>query len=217
MTIQLIFSNKPSMLNKKLIKFFNLNLASLNQASLVFDFEVAQPEKAEHFVSRGITDYPVLINKDIKVTGVEKIISYLKQNVDKHNEKIINKTDADYLDDFWKQTMGNVKINETGQIEGDDEEEDDKSDISGKIQKAFQERNDTTEFDTSKKIPNRNSTLVNSSSLHNNNIKHKFTDINSNSNKDDSPVVSLKNMSKSGNSIADDDLMAKFFENQEES
>lgn len=46
MTIQLIFSNKPSMLNKKLIKFFNLNLASLNQASLVFDFEVAQPEKA---------------------------------------------------------------------------------------------------------------------------------------------------------------------------
>lgn len=137
--------------------------------------------------------------------------------MDKHNEKIINKTDADYLDDFWKQTMGNVKINETGQIEGDDEEEDDKSDISGKIQKAFQERNDTTEFDTSKKIPNRNSTLVNSSSLHNNNIKHKFTDINSNSNKDDSPVVSLKNMSKSGNSIADDDLMAKFFENQEES
>lgn len=215
MTIQLIFSNKPSMLNKKLIKFFNLNLASLNQASLVFDFEVAHPEKAEHFVSRGITDYPVLINKNIKVTGVEKIISYLKQNVEKHNEKIINKTDADYLDDFWKQTMGNVKINEKGQIEDDNEEDDDKSDISGKIQKAFQERNDTTEFNTSKKMLNKNSSIINSSISHNNNIKNKFTDINSN--KDDSPVVSLKNMSKSGNSMADDDLMAKFFENQEES
>ena len=65
MTVQIILSNKPSVLNKKLIKFFNLNLTSLNQASLVFDFEVAHPEKAEQFVSRGITNYPILINKNI--------------------------------------------------------------------------------------------------------------------------------------------------------
>ena len=217
MTVQLILSNKPSVLNKKLIKFFNLNLASLNQASLVFDFEVAHPEKAEQFVSRGITDYPVLINKNIKVTGVQKIISYLKQNVEKHNTKVISKTDTDYLDDFWKQTMGDIKINESGQIEGDDEEDDDTPDISGKIQRAFQERNDTTDFDASKKGPHRNPSSANSSSSHNNNVKQNFTDISDSRIDDDSPVASLKNMGKSGKSMGDDDLMAKFFENQEES
>lgn len=212
MTINLILSNKPSVLNKKLIKFFNLNLASLNKASLIFDFEIAYPDQIEKYISRGITNYPILINKTTKVIGVEKIIQYLKQTVDTYNKKIINKTDNDYLDEFWKQTMGSVKINESGQIDEEDDE-DETPDISKKIQKAFQERNDTTDFDQSKKpgskIPPRSS--------HSNNIKQGYTNINNNSSiADESPVASLKNMG-GGKDMGDDDLMAKFFENQEES
>jgi membrane-associated HD superfamily phosphohydrolase len=213
MTINLILSNKPSVLNKKLIKFFNLNLASLNKASLVFEFEIAYPDQIEKYISRGITNYPILINKTTKVIGVEKIIQYLKQNVDTYNKKIINKTDNDYLDEFWKKTMGSVKINESGQIDEEDDE-DETPDISKKIQKAFQERNDTTEFDQSKKGGSKNPT----SSSHNNNIKQGHTNINNNSSiVDESPVASLKNMGKSNKDMGDDDLMAKFFENQEES
>jgi hypothetical protein len=213
MTINLILSNKPSVLNKKLIKFFNLNLSSLNKASLIFDFEIAYPDQIEKYISRGITNYPILINKTTKVIGVEKIIQYLKQTVDTYNKKIINKTDNDYLDDFWKQTMGSVKINESGQIDEEDDE-DETPDISKKIQKAFQERNDTTDFDQSKKPGSKNPT----SSSHSNNIKQGYTNINNNSSiADESPVASLKNMGGGGKDMGDDDLMAKFFENQEES
>jgi hypothetical protein len=212
MTINLILSNKPSPLNKKLIKFFNLNLASLNKASLIFDFEIAYPEQIEKYVKRGITNYPILISNTTEVIGVEKIIQYLKNNVDTHNKKILSKTDTDYLDEFWKKTMGSVKINESGQIE-DDEDEDEAPDISKKIQKAFQERNDVTDFEPPKKGGNKKP--VYASPARNNNVKTGLT--NSNSIDGDSPVVSLKNMGKGGKSMGDDDLMAKFFENQEES
>jgi hypothetical protein len=215
MTINLILSNKPSPLNKKLIKFFNLNLASLNKASLIFDFEIAYPEQIEKYVKRGITNYPILISNTTEVIGVEKIIQYLKKNVDTHNKKILSKTDDDYLDEFWKKTMGSVKINESGQIEDDEDDNDDEDpDISKKIQKAFQERNDVTDFEPPKKGGNKKS--VSASPAHNNNVKNGFTNNNSTS-ADDSPVVSLKNMGKGGKSMGDDDLMAKFFENQEES
>ena len=63
MSINLIFSNKASPLNKKLIKFFGLNLNSLNKAKLIFNFEVAHPEKIDEYTSRGITSYPMLIDK----------------------------------------------------------------------------------------------------------------------------------------------------------
>jgi hypothetical protein len=45
MKFDIIFSNKASSLNKKLIKFFQINLLSLNKSSLVFDFDVAHPKE----------------------------------------------------------------------------------------------------------------------------------------------------------------------------
>jgi hypothetical protein len=214
MSITLILSNKPSDLNKKLINFFNSNLSTLNKSLLVFDFEVANPDKIDEYVARGITNYPILINNTTKVTGAEKIMKYLKQLVEIHNKKMakkLNKTDNDYLDDFWQSTMGGVKINESGQIEDDgDDEDDDSPDISKKIQQAFKERNDNTEFEPPKKGSSKKTS-------HNSNIKKGHTRIETDSIVDDSPVASLKNMGRNGKSMGDDELMARFFENQEES
>lgn len=209
MPLNLVLSNKPSSLNKKLIKFFQLNLLSLNKASLIFQFEVAHPDNSNKYVSRGIKNYPVLIHDKTNIVGVEKIIEYLKVHVQKHNTKVLSKTDTDHIDDFWKQTLGNVKVNEAGQLD-DDDDNDDSNDLHKKIQQAFQERNDSTELNKTPKNSRQNN--VQQSPV---NIPRSNT-INNSNDSDESPSSTLKNMnSKSGN--MDDDLMAKFFENQEES
>jgi hypothetical protein len=198
MTIQVVFSNKPSAINKKLIKFFNLNLLNLNKATLVFDFEVAHPDYVKKYVNRGITNYPVMINPNgSKIVGVEKIIIALKDNVQKYNKQVNSKTDKERLDDYWKQTLGDITIDESGKPKCDDE--DITEDISKKVQAAFSQRNveSSTGKGTSKK-PSRSAPI--STSRPNNLI-------------DQTPSETIKSM---GTNDMDDILMAKFFENQEE-
>lgn len=201
--MQLIFSNKPSHLNKKLIKFFKINLLNLNKASMIFDFEVANPEDIDKYVSMGIKNYPVLIHKNTSVTGVEKIITYLKQIVQKHNNRILNKTESEKLDDFWKHTLGKVEVDESGKLKPDDDDEDDDAgaDLQHKIQKAFEARN--------------NSTATTPASLNKGRSRGQ-TQLTRNNNLDESPSQTLKNMKSKGLGSMDDELMAKFFENQEE-
>ena len=69
MPLVVIFSNKPSPLNKKLVKFFQINLINLNKASLIFNFEVADPKDINKYISKGVKNYPVLIDNDKKITG----------------------------------------------------------------------------------------------------------------------------------------------------
>lgn len=202
MKVQLIFSNKSSDLNKKLIKFFNLNLLNLNKASLTFDFEVAHPENLEHYVSKGIKNYPILINNDTNVIGVEKIISYLKLHVKKHNDSIINKSDNDRVNDFWKSTLGNVKIDSSGNAKVDDDDDDEEDEMHRKIQKAFDARNTTTAVSSAKHPTPQRPRM--------NNIQQGSNLIN----KEKTPAETAKSMN-TGNNM-DDELMAKFFENQEE-
>jgi hypothetical protein len=212
MPLNLVVSNKSSALNKKLIKFFQLNLLSLNQAMLVFQFEVAHPEDMDKYVARGIKNYPVLIHNTTSVTGVEKIITYLKLHVKKYNDKIINKSDTDRVDDFWKQTLGPIKIDDSGKIQDNDDDDDDSDNLHKKIQEAFASRNDQTEH-----IPKQNhrpNNVQGSSSINKyNNVKSMGS---SSANIDESPSSTLKNMKSGKNNSMDDDLMAKFFENQEE-
>jgi hypothetical protein len=197
MTTQVIFSNKPSKINKKLIQFFNLNLLNLNKATLVFNFEVAHPNNVKKYVNRGITNYPVMINPNgSKIVGVEKIIGELKGSVQQYNKRINNKTDKERLDDYWKQTLGDITIDESGKPKSD--EEDTTEDISKKVQAAFSQRN--VESSTGKSLSKKSLRTAPTMSRPNNLI-------------DQTPAETIKSM---GTGDMDDILMAKFFENQEE-
>jgi hypothetical protein len=201
MTIQVVFSNKPSAINKKLIKFFNLNLLNLNKATLVFDFEVAHPKNIKKYVNKGITNYPVMINPNgSKTVGVEKIISKLKGSVQQYNKKVNNKTDKERLDDYWKQTLGDITIDESGKPKCDDEDgsDDISEDISKKVQAAFSQRNIESGVG---KEPTKKQPRPPISTSRNNNLIDK------------TPAETIKSM---GTGDMDDILMAKFFENQEE-
>ena len=206
MTLNIVFSNKSSPLNKKLIKFFQINLLSLNKASLVFEFEVAHPSEIDSYVKRGIKNYPVLIDKQTSVTGVEKIIQYLKICVKRHNNKVLGKTDGEKLDDFWKQTIGDIEVDESGNIKPDDDEgsTDAGDNLHHRIREAFEQRNTETAKPGSLKS-SALSSQGNTQLSRGNNLS------------DDSPAKTLSNMKSGGNANMDDVLMAKFFENQEES
>ena len=213
----LIVSNKPSPLNKKLIKFLNINLLSLNKASISFDFEIAHPNRADSYTKRGITQYPVLIQNETSIVGVEKIIQYLKSLVVKHNTKIINKTDSDRVDDFWKQTIGKIEMDENGKIKPETDGDDNSSEnLQHKIQAVFEKRSESFKPGNPGKpgrLPQQRTQTHNNARPNNiasNNAKP------SNKNGEETPAQTIANMKKNGNSSIDDDLMAKFFENQEE-
>jgi len=209
----LIVSNKPSPLNKKLIKFFQLNLLSLNKTSVVFDFEVAHPNEADSYLKRGISQYPVLMRDDLSIVGVEKIIQHLKTLVVKHNTKIVNKTDGDRVDDFWKQTIGKFEMDEHGKIKPEKEDEDSLSDnLQHKIQAVFEKRSEITKPGKLKPgSSGKPNSTTGSSSNKSRNVKT------SESKKDESPAQTIANMKREGKTNIDDDLMRRFFENQEES
>lgn len=207
MPATLVCSSKPSSLNIKLIKFLKLNLRSLNQANIVFKFEVAHPKDASEYKERGINEFPVLINRGTSVTGTEKIIRYLKVMVAKYNKRVSSKTDDDIVDDFRKQALGNYKLNDG--ILTCDEDSDSDDDGSGEIQRklaeAFQQRNETMSeikkpSSSSKSVGLRNTTIDD--------------DIDCG----EAPANTLKRMKLSGKSKGregmDDALMAQFFENQ---
>ena len=199
--VELILSNKSSPLNKKLLDYIKINLLTLNSISIIFKFTIACANDAEKYKSLGIVSYPVLISNNTKVTGSDKIMTYLNMCIQKKKSKKVTKTDTDCIDDFWKQTMGNVKIDESGKLKPDDDDDDiddnGTKDLQHKIQKAFEDRNNG-DTNPAKLKPK------NTSPARPNNIM-------------ETPTQTIKNMKSSGSTNIDDDLMSKFFENQEES
>lgn len=211
MPINLVVSNKPSLLNKKLIKFFDLNLKNLNQANIIFDFEVAHPKNADEYKGRGITNYPVLVTDTQEmVIGVEKIMIHLEKMVNAHHARIAQKkTTGATVDDFWKQTLGNTKVNDAGQLEpesdSDDEDMNRQDNMQHRIKEAFEQR-ETVNSSMSKPKNNVVRPVKGSAPPKSDN----------NSSLSETPAETLANMQTSGGNSMDDALMAKFFENQEE-
>jgi hypothetical protein len=206
MKVNLIFSHKPSGINKKLIKFFQINLLSFNKANVIFEFEVAHPENSDQYKQKGIINYPTLLQGSKIITGSDKIIQYLKNIVNQFNKKILNKSESEKLDDFWKQTIGKIEVDASGNVKPIDEDDDDVSeDLHHKIQQAFKDRSSSTDVGkVNKKSDHRKQHTTNNTEYRSNNI-------------DESPLETLKNMNSKGGNHMDDELMAKFFENQESS
>jgi hypothetical protein len=115
--------------------------------------------------------------------------------VKKHNDKIVNISDDDRVSDFWKDTISGK---EEDDVDNDDEA-DPSDNIHKKIQEAFEQRNEAPGTKPKSKLGSSSSSIHASKSSKSSGEK---------------PSETLKKMK--GNSI-DDELMAKFFENQGES
>ena len=226
MTLNLIVSNKPSIINQKLLKFFELNITNLNKASLIFEFDVITPDNMDEYAAKGIDTYPVLIHGNEKNIGVEKIIAYLKFLINKFNSNIKSRTESDKLNDYWLDNIKMAKDN-LGNNKADDDENNElnpSGDIQKKILAAFEQRNDTPSVGSLSKQklnkapikqgnsnsnfnkPNNSTNSVNSTNS-TNSSKSKY------GNSGSSLPKPYKNVSEKGGDM-DDILMKKFFENQ---
>ena len=96
--------------------------------------------------------------------------------------------------------LSGVGVQAALELQDEEDNDDLSSNLQHKIQTAFEERNKSIE--TSSQSRDEKSRA--SRSTRSNNLE------------DDSPASTLKNMSSRGQSSIDDDLMANFFENQEE-
>lgn len=200
MSAKVIFSNKPSEINAKLINFFKTNLLNLLKTNLVFQFVVATENDAAEYSSQGIEEFPVLLKDNIRVTGLTKITKFLGLHVKKHNARIASKSDDDYVRDYWKETLGEVKIDDSGKIVGDDDEDEEEDlgrDLQHKIQEAFDQREQFGK-------PPKKKTQMPNVGLRKNNLE-------------ESPTETIVRMAQDGSANQDDLLMAKLFENQEDS
>lgn len=214
---KVIFSNKNSELNENSIEYFNKNLHNLNASNMFFDFVIAYPNESEKYKAMGIKSFPVIIHGQTMATGMNKMLEFISYQLDLLEQQINNesfqqpqrkpphpppqpKSDTDEIDDFWKDTMGDVTINEAGSIEEDDEENADMT-LQQKMNDLYKQRD--SNIQASKGIHKKNKEAPPKQKP--NNIKV---------NEDERPSDTLKNM-KSGD--MDDQLMAQFFENQEES
>lgn len=202
MTISLILSNKPSPINRKIIKFFQINLIELNKASIIFEFDVVSSGD-DSYKKKGITEFPVLLDNETKVTGVDKIISYLHIKIEGFNKgaqkKSVSISDNQCVDDFWKETIGDVNIDSSGKLKADEENNTESDDLQRKVQEAFKQRNNKPEVGRSSRTVKSDTPTKNTA---------KEPDI----------MDTFKNIKASGKSAGnmDDDLMEKFFENMQE-
>jgi hypothetical protein len=234
MLLPIYFSSNPSNVNKNMINYFKHNLETLNKIGLVFDFNVAHKEDADKYKKLKIDDFPTLISNNKHVVGTDEISKHLKEFIIKHNQKKILKTDSDELADYWKTTIGNVKIKD-GKIENEDEEESE--DINDELQKNIQDAvrkrassakaspfRPNSRSSESTSVRNQKSKITPSGGIqkaYNNKAtmsKSHNQPTNRKSGKNNSPTPSetLKKMSSpGGESSLDDQLMANFFENQE--
>jgi hypothetical protein len=209
--ISIYFSNSGSDVNKNIIKYFRSNISILNKAGLVFSFNVARKEDADKYKNMGINDFPTLVADNNHMVGINKINAYLKNYINMYNQKKNNRTESDELADYWKSTIGNVKIKD-GKIE--EEEDDETDDIDNKIQKNL--HNAVKQRSVNMKASPFNSNSRSSSNSRTSVIQSGGSYNRSNKSQDISPSTILKNMNSSGEANIDDELMANFFENQQE-
>jgi hypothetical protein len=242
-TIKIILTNNANNNNKKLLKFFQKNLKTFNDCNIIFDWIVAYPEEKDMYKDQNIDKFPVLIptvNKQINPSsyriGTDEIINYLRNIVNgiRNNEKSRVKnsgiTDNGEFDanEFFIDQM-------THEDDTDDMDENEKfrntlTSRLASMQKSREIVGQHTSSMSNPEIHERNAQSASRSGNFNFNQNSNFTNQKSNFNNksnssrkksrdnnlnNDNPTPS-QILNNNGSKDLDNDLMANFWENLEE-
>ena len=215
----LYISNKPSALNKDLIRYLESNLKSIVSMGIHITFFVASPDDADYYAKQGITNFPTLMHNASKHVGVDQIKSFFNTHHANFKKRQSERTEKDDIDDYWNSILS----------KGDEEEVDSEgSAMTSKAQQAAQDRQEKM----SQRNPKNNKPGAAPQSnrpppparppqqpdrpAHQANQGNKKTVGSRKSNIEPSTVDVLNGMKGSGEEAMDDKLMAKFFESQME-
>jgi hypothetical protein len=216
----LYISNKPSALNKDLIRYLDSNLKSIVGMGIYITFFVAGPDDADHYAQQGITNFPTLTHNSSKHVGVDKIKAFFNSQHTNFKKMQAARTEKDDIDDYWNNILS----------KGDEEEGDPEGcAMTSKAQQAAQERQEKMSQRNPKN--NKPGATPQSNRPHQPSARppqpleqpaHQATQGNKKtvgsrkSNIEPSTVDVLNGMKGSGEEEMDDKLMAKFFESQME-
>lgn len=194
---------QSSKLNKKVINYFKSNLVRLNQLGLVFEWVPVDESEVEFYEEQDITKFPALMTKEENIFGLNNIIEFL-DNLDKPKEAHTIPPSK------FKNEPDEMKSYFMSKLDEDDEDEDDnyKNDLSKKA----------AEMSRMRKTNGQHSSTASNPEVHEKSRKKvTFKEVS----KKEKPfnqminAVDIVKNNKSSNS-EDNDMMQKFWENQEE-
>ena len=202
MTLTLYLSDKPSQLNKDIITYLNANLGSIVKMKLYINFVVAKAQDVQAYTQRGIVNFPTLAYQKNKYVGVDSIKTFFNNHHKKYKDRQAKRTEKDDVSDYWTSILS----------KGDDEDDmvDEADKMKARAMKAVQDRQS--------KLKSRDPTKVNRPPARSTTILPPSVSGGSKrkANLEPSPMEALGQMRSTGQEAIDDDLMAKFFENQVE-
>ena len=93
---QVLLTSTPNTINKQLIQFFKENLSDLNKRGMVFDWVVVIKDELDLYKEQGITKFPVLMDESQQIIGANAIGKYLDRNiaVSKNEKRPENENDV---------------------------------------------------------------------------------------------------------------------------
>lgn len=214
--LDLYFEDAPHEINKRLVNFLRNILPETIKKGVKFNFHVVNSEDEETLRNKGIINFPNLIFNKKQHLGYTKINQTVLNILNKKNKESDKKSPEDELKEYQKETLGGYSIDSHGKLvdaDDDDECKEKKIDLSTlaskeaarrqKKDKSFSPNNDNPTYDTSKRYKKSRIRSQDIPNIRSNNINP-------------TAVETINNMQRNGDADADDMLMQKFFENQEE-
>lgn len=204
----LIISKKGKS-NKEILGFVDRQLEDLVRSGIHIDFQIALPADKKHYDEQGIKQFPFLQIGDTRIAKTPGIIRHLTQTIKRQKIKREERTPGDDMHDFMMDSLGNPDVDARGNVKDDDSDDDPDGmgDIQAKLNAALEQRNapqgEARTPAPSVKAPRRPTRRDNV-----NVAKSKLDP-------DTSDVLS--GLGGDGDARKDDDLMSRFFQNQETS
>ena len=79
---RVLLINKPSKLNKHLINFFKENLTLLNNNGCIFDWVIVYKDEISEYREQGYDKFPLMLFQNQKIYGVEGIIEFFSNTTE---------------------------------------------------------------------------------------------------------------------------------------
>ncbi len=206
---KVLLVNKKNTFNEKLIKFFKDHLEQLNSKNIVFDWIAVYEDEIELYSDQNITRFPCLIVNDNNIFGTNAIINFLMGKIKQPNIRGKNKINRPENEDEVRDFLLH-EIKETEKDEDMDEDDKFRNNIAQKMADMNKMRGRMGQHTMSQTNPEMHEKMAPKKvRFEDQTPVKKNTEYTSNQ---PSPAEIIK---KTSNGDMDDDLMARFWENNE--
>jgi hypothetical protein len=156
-TAELIFNDTPSRYNKDLTDFLDRNVELIvTKGQIKFRFKIAKAADINSLRAKGIKRLPAMILGKIPYIGVPVIVEELRKRVRCSKSSAAPKSEEEVLDDFYKQTLGNIQHDGEGKhIIPQDNEMNDEVDLGSLFNDEMKRREAGDEGGGKRQVANR--------------------------------------------------------------